>query len=161
MTPLSFHSMARLVLAACVGTATCAQASESASVIQDLARTGADLDRQLFESYNQCDLEKFGAYFASDVEFYHDQGGLMRSRENVVEATKKYICGKVHRELVEGTLQTFPMKGYGAVQLGSHRFCEIGAAKCGGIARFVHLWQNEGGTWRITRVISYDHQAIP
>jgi hypothetical protein len=34
-------------------------------------------------------------------------------------------------------------------------------AKCDpdkdGIAKFVMLWQNQAGTWKLTRVISYNH----
>jgi hypothetical protein len=28
-----------------------------------------------------------------------------------------------------------------------------------GEAKFIHLWQNKDGAWKITRVISYDHGA--
>jgi hypothetical protein len=30
-----------------------------------------------------------------------------------------------------------------------------------GAAKFVMLWQNQGGTWKITRVISFDHVSSP
>jgi len=29
-----------------------------------------------------------------------------------------------------------------------------------GEAKFVHLWQNKDGAWKITRVLSYDHHAV-
>jgi hypothetical protein len=138
----------------------CAQPQQEGTAPEELARTVNALDREIFDAYNRCDLAKFGSYFSADVEFYHDQSGLMRSRESVVEATKKFICGKVRRELVQSTVEVYPMKGYGALQMGTHRFCELTAPKCGGVAKFVHLWQNDGGAWRITRVISYDHQAL-
>lgn len=155
--PLSYGAvLATLIM--CVA-APGAMAADAASA--SLSKTGADLDRQLFDAYNRCELEKFGSLLAAEVEFYHDQGGLMRSRDSVVEAVRKNICGKVRRELVDSTLQTFPMKDYGVVQLGDHRFCEVGASKCAGVARFVHLWQNNGGVWTVTRIISYDHQPIP
>jgi len=32
---------------------------------------------------------------------------------------------------------------------------DVGEAS--GVAKFVMLWQNKDGAWRITRVISYDH----
>ena len=161
MLTLRLRLLMLAIVLACAAPAAGAQPAPAKLPPEDLARTMADLDRKLFDAYNRCDLEAFGALFAADVEFYHDQGGLMRSRESIVEATKKNICGKVRREPVEGTLQAFPMTGYGAVQLGSHRFCELAETKCGGVARFVHLWQNDAGKWRLTRIISYDHQAIP
>jgi len=76
----------------------------------------------LFDSYNRCDLQKFSSFFVDDVEFYHDQGGVTLGRENLTDSVKKNICGKVTRELVPGTLQVHYMKGYGAVEIGVHRF---------------------------------------
>jgi Domain of unknown function (DUF4440) len=119
----------------------------------------AGFDRDLFAAYNRCDLDKFAGYFAPDVEFYHDQGGVSYSRREVVENTRKYICGKVRRELVHGTLEAYPIKDFGALALGEHRFCEIASGKCEGIAKFVLIWQNTGSSWRITRVLSFGHRA--
>jgi hypothetical protein len=79
----------------------------------------------------------------------------------VVEATRRHICGKTRRELVEGSLQTYEMKGYGLVQVGEHRFCPLEpGASCGSAARFVNLWKGSADapdSWQLTRVISYDH----
>jgi len=126
-----------------------------------LAQVGSEIDRDLFDAFNRCDLERFGSLVAPDVEFLHDQSGPTRSRESLVESVRKNICGKVRRELVEGTLQTYPLEGYGAVQLGSHRFCQAAAARCSGSAQFVHVWQREGPRWQLTRVVSYDHRPLP
>ncbi|HSI57291.1 MAG TPA: nuclear transport factor 2 family protein [Ideonella sp.] len=126
----------------------------------ELTRTVEALDQAAFDAYNRCELDKFGAMFDRDVEFYHDKGGLMVSRQAVVEATQKYICGKVRRELVAGTMEVYAMDGYGAVQLGSHRFCELATQRCEGVAKFMHLWRQREGAWQITRVISYDHQPL-
>jgi hypothetical protein len=35
-----------------------------------------------------------------------------------VEALKNNICGKVRRELVAGTLEVYPLHGFGAVEIG-------------------------------------------
>jgi hypothetical protein len=124
----------------------------------ELFRTIRNLDAELFDAYNRCDLQKFGSFFPEHLEFYHDQGGLVAtSREQLVAAVKQNICGKVHRELVKGTLQVYPMKGYGAVELGTHRFSHPGIDTDEGDAKFVHLWKYENGKWLVTRVISYDH----
>jgi hypothetical protein len=122
----------------------------------------ASLDAAVFDAFNRCDLAEFRKYFAEDVEFYHDKSGLSRSRENLLESVKNNICGKVRRELVPGTLQVYPIPGFGAVQTGVHRFYEVsakGAGKLTGEAKFLHIWQNDGGSWRITRVVSYAHEA--
>jgi hypothetical protein len=95
-----------------------------------------------------------------DVEFYHDQGGVTLGAAALTESVKKNICGQTTRELVPGTMQVFSMKGYGAVELGVHRFNHPGHPEIDvGEGRFIHLWQYKDGAWKITRVISYDHHA--
>ena len=139
-----------------------AQSPKSMALKDELFRTVTSLDSALFEAYNQCDLEKFGTFFIDDVEFYHDQGGVTLGRQNLTESVKKNICGKVRRELVPETLEVYPMRGYGAVEMGVHRFHQpkVDPNKPVGEAKFVHLWQNKEGVWRITRVISYDHRSL-
>jgi len=55
------------------------------------------------------------------------------------------------------------MNGYGAVEIGVHRFHHPGEQDQDvvGEAKFIMLWQNKDGAWKITRVISYDHFALP
>jgi len=89
---------------------------------QELDKAIATLDTALFDSYNRCDLEKFSSFFVDDVEFYHDQGGLTLGKVALTDSVKKNICGKVTRELVPGTMQVYHMKGYGAIEMGIHRF---------------------------------------
>lgn len=124
-----------------------------------LVRTISTLDGKLFDAYNRCDLKAFGDYFAPDVEFFHDKGGLMTSRDAVVDATRRNICHKVRRELV-GTLEVYPIKDYGAIETGTHRFCAIGGSACQGEGKFLHIWRYHDGQWQLTRVVSYDHHSI-
>jgi len=132
-----------------------------AAAADPLFDTVASLDGELFGAYNDCDLKKFGSLVAKDVEFYHDRGGLMRSRQKLVDSVKKNICGSVHRQLVAGTLEVFPIKDFGAIETGDHRFCELATGRCDGLAKFIHIWRNDNGTWQLTRVISYDHHLAP
>jgi len=127
----------------------------------DLDKTITSLDAALFDSYNKCDLEKFSSFFVENVEFYHDQGGVTLGREALTDSVKKNICGKTTRELVPGSLKVFYMKGYGAIEMGVHRFHHPGHEDKEGVGegRFVHLWQYKDGAWKITRVLSYDHHA--
>jgi hypothetical protein len=138
-----------------------AQPAPDATPADSLTAKIEELDRTLFDAYNKCDLDKFGNLFAADVEFYHDTGGVTRTREEAVENTRKYICGKVRRELVPGTLEAYPIKDYGAIAVGEHRFCQLSSDKCEGIAKFVLIWQNNNGDWRVTRVLSFGHRAAP
>lgn len=137
---------------------TNAQSLESIKSQEDLDKVIKSLDAALFDSYNRCDLEKFGSFIADDVEFYHDQGGVTLGKDKLTESIKNNICGgDVRRELVAGTFQAHYMKGYGAVEIGVHRFYHPKSNNPTGEGRFVHLWQYKNGTWKITRVISYDH----
>jgi len=134
---------------------------ESIKSQAELNKAIATLDAALFDSYNRCDLEKFSSFFVDDVEFYHDQGGLTLGRQKLTESVKNNICGKTTRELVPGTLQVYYMKGYGAVEMGVHRFHHPGHEDTEGVGegKFIHLWQYKDGAWKITRVISYDHHS--
>ncbi|HKO04975.1 MAG TPA: nuclear transport factor 2 family protein [Candidatus Acidoferrales bacterium] len=125
----------------------------------ELDKAIASLDAALFDSYNRCELEKFASFFVEDVEFYHDQGGVTLGRDKLTESIKKNICGRVTRELVPGTMEVHYMKGYGAVEMGVHRFHHPGHEDTEpvGEGKFIHLWQYKDGAWKITRVISYDH----
>jgi hypothetical protein len=141
-----------------------AQAPKAKAAEGELFRTLATLDAAVFDAANRCDLEKFGSFFTEELEFYHDNGGLTnRTRQSLVEDVKNNLCGKVRRELVAGTLEVYPLNGYGAVQIGVHRFHHSGRGQTEpvGEAKFIHLWQNKDGKWKITRVISFDHHALP
>ncbi len=125
---------------------------------QDLSQTVKALDAALFGAYNVCDLPKMRSYFAPEVEFYHDQGGLMTGSEAVMEATKNNICGKVRRELL--SIEVYPIAGYGAIETGTHTFYNRSSGKEEGgqkAAKFLHIWREKGGEWQLTRVVSYAH----
>ena len=115
-----------------------------------------------FDAYNNCQLAKMESYFTRDVEFYHDQSGLSRLA-GVMDALRKNICGKVRRDPVPGSLEVYPLKGYGVVATGLHRFCDsrkhhICREGNSGDAKFVTLWRKQNGRWRMSRVVSYDHK---
>ncbi|MGO1073254.1 nuclear transport factor 2 family protein [Lysobacter sp. CA199] len=155
----SFTAIAVLSAAALSLSGTVAWADESAGDAK-LKSTIAELDGKVFDAYNRCDLDAFGEYFTPDVEFYHDQGGASFDRATVIANTRKYICGKVRRELLPASLKVYPIKGYGAIEEGEHRFCEIASGRCEGGAKFLMVWANQDGQWRMTRVISYGHRAL-
>jgi len=134
--------------------------AQAAPAPDPLFQTIQSLDAKLFDAYNHCDLEKFGSLLADDLEFYHDKSGLSSGRQALVEGVKNNICGKVTRELVPGTLEVYPIANYGAVEIGVHRFHHPKDTGDVGEAKFIHLWQNKDGVWKITRVISFDHHAL-
>lgn len=125
----------------------------------ELQATIAALDARLFDAYNNCDLKSFEKLFVPNVEFYHDTGGVTWTRKAVIDNTRKYICGKVRRKLVAGSLAVYPIKDFGAIEAGEHRFCEIQSNSCEGIAKFLMVWRLKNGQWQVTRVLSFGHRA--
>lgn len=114
------------------------------------------MDSLFFAAYNNCDLQTMASFISEDIEFYHDQGGLMTSKDSIMLATENNICGKVTRVLVPGSIEVFPIAGYGAVQMGQHYFINNREPKPEhpSIGKFVHTWKKENNNWQITRVIS-------
>ena len=126
-----------------------------------LFKTIESMDSRLFDAYNHCDLKTLGGMIAEDLEFYHDQTGLSVGRDAFIAAIKQNICGKVRRTLVPGSMQVYPLKGYGAVEMGVHRFHHPEHPEDGvGEAKFVTLWQNKDGVWKVTRAISFNHEPV-
>jgi ketosteroid isomerase-like protein len=127
----------------------------------ELLSTITRLDSKLFDAFNSRNLEAMKKIFADDVEFYQDnQGvsdynGVIDSLKNLFEQSKS---NGMRRELVKGSLEVYPIKGYGAIQVGQHRFChmEQGREDCGTF-KFVHIWRQKEREWKITRVVSYGH----
>jgi ketosteroid isomerase-like protein len=151
--------LSTLLLLVVLGLVLSGARAQSNVAPNDLFKTIEALDTRLFDAYNHCDLTTISSLVAEDLEFYHDKTGLARGRQALVDGIRNNICGKVTRELVPGTLQVDAIAGYGAVEIGVHRFHHPGNADDVGEAQFVTLWQNKDGAWQIIRVISFDHHS--
>lgn len=114
-----------------------------------------EMDQQFFDAYNTCDLETQASIYADNIEFFHDKGGLMTSKDDIIEGTKNNICGKVTRELITGSVEVYPIKDYGAVQIGYHKFFNNQEPEAKSIpSKFIAIWQNDNGNWKMAKVIS-------
>ena len=120
--------------------------------------TIVSLDSVFFEAYNTCNLnlDKYSSFYSDNIEFYHDQGGLLTSKKDIISATQKNICGKVTRELVKGSIEVYPIKDFGAIEIGLQKFHNnqepIGTPSK--IGRFLIVWENKNNEWKIKRVVS-------
>ena len=157
----------RLAVAACILSLSVpiarAQSNDALNGLppsDNLYKTVAALDTELFDAYNSCDLKKLGSLVSDDLEFYHDKTGLAVGRQTFLSAIQQNICGKVHRELVPGTLAVHPLNGFGAVEFGVHRFTHPDDPSSLGEARFISIWRLKDGAWQITRAISIDHHPV-
>jgi len=112
-----------------------------------LYQTISQLDADVFGAMNRCDMDKFASYWAEDIGFYQDKDGLSVGRKAMVDATKNNVCGKFLRELVPGTLEVHAIPGYGAIEIGVHRFLHPYAQEHGlvGEAKFMNVWRIKDG----------------
>ena len=128
------------------------------------------LDSTLFNAaFNTCDLSVLDNLISNRCEFFHDQSGYVPSKEGFLENIKG-LCQmeyRPRRELIKESLETYPLNNfdglYGAIQQGNHKFYAKYPGeekeKLTSIAQFTHVWVLEGETWRLVKVLSFDHQA--
>ena len=133
-------------------------------VSRELYDSIAYLDSIFFNAFNTRDLDKLETLLADNLEFYHDLGGVTNYNQNIDAFRKTFESERrVRRELVRGTLEVYPIKDYGAVETGIHRFyaTEKGQQeKLSSEAKFVQVWQKKDGMWKITQIISYGHEEF-
>jgi ketosteroid isomerase-like protein len=140
---------------------TTAQAADQqgTSNTHELSDAITRMDTKLFDAFNAHDVDRLMSMFTDDVEFYQDNDGLSNYQQTKDDFAK--MLGSVpdmRRELVKGSLEIYPIKDYGAIEIGLHRFChkENGKEECGSF-KFVHVWRKTGDSWKISRVISFGH----
>lgn len=122
-----------------------------------LYKTIVALDSAFFHTYNTCEinLEKYAQFYDENIEFYHDNGGFINSKKDLVEGTKKNICGKVTRELVKGSIEVYPIKDFGAIEMGLHKFHNKEEPNSiPKVGRFTIIWKKTNSVWKIVKVIS-------
>ncbi len=118
-----------------------------------------NLDSSLFAAYNSKNLNLMKTYFTKDLEWYQDNGGLIDFEK--VFSNFQSIFNRdydLKRNLIRESLEVHPIEGYGAIEIGKHQFKHIENGKLEiGTFKFVMIWKNDNGNWKISRVISYDH----
>ncbi|HEX2846735.1 MAG TPA: nuclear transport factor 2 family protein [Chitinophagaceae bacterium] len=122
---------------------------------QELYDAIARMDSIFFEAYNTCKMDVQAAIYSDSIEFYHDKGGVSTSKKDILDATRRNICGKVTRQLIPGSIEVYPIKDYGAIELGQHKFFnnqEPDAPQH--ISRFMVFWKKTGNDWKIVKVVS-------
>jgi len=138
---------------------TNAQTTSSSKTGSELFSEIIKMDSLLFTAFNKRDTTLFKEFFTKDMEFFHDKTGLTGFDNTISFMRNTAQPGNdLKRELVEGSCEVYAVPGYGAMQIGKHRFChtENGKYDCGTF-KFVHIWQFKNGQWKISRIVSYDH----
>jgi hypothetical protein len=136
------------------------QIQKSAAITKnELFNKIANLDSLLFAAYNSKNLDLMKNYFTSDLEWYQDNGGLI-DFEKVFENFNSIFNRDydLKRSLIKESLEVHLIEGYGAIEIGMHQFKHIENGKLEiGIFKFLMIWKNDNGNWKISRVVSYDH----
>jgi ketosteroid isomerase-like protein len=129
---------------------------------QDETALTADIRKQdaaFFGAFNAHELGPMMAFFADDVEFYHDKDGL-QSFDQLKAGFQTMFSRNdgIRRDLMPATLRVYPVPNYGAIETGTHKFCHIerGKEECGAF-QFVLVWKKLDGRWRVARALSFDH----
>ncbi|HYC86995.1 MAG TPA: DUF4440 domain-containing protein [Chryseosolibacter sp.] len=155
-----------LIAAVIISTAASAQPNSRNHAL--LTETILRMDSLFWVAYNECNVEKMAPFFTDDIEFYHDKGGATLSKAQFMPAIKTGLCGnpdfRLRREVIDGSVAVFPMNNYGAIISGEHVFYinQKGKAEyLDGYGKFFHLWSNQNGEWKMSRVVSYDHGPAP
>lgn len=126
------------------------------------------IDSSFWKAYNTCDDQSMSKYYTHDVEFYHDKSGLSLGSESLTTSFKQNLCSgnlSLRREEMQGTVEVHLLKKndevYGAILSGNHIFYILEKGKkerLDGQAKFTHVWIKEGESWKMSRILSYDHK---
>ena len=128
----------------------------------DLTQKILKQDSLFWQAYNACDVDRMINFVTEDLEFYHDKNGLTKGLESFKESLTNGLCAngpQMKRVVKEGTVEVFPLNGIGAIIRGEHYFY-IGD-KADGLAKFTHIWAFSNNDWKMSRVLSFDHQPVP
>lgn len=160
------HKIIGLTFFVCLySTAIFAQKATPA-IADQLYKDVAKADSLLFSAFNTCDSVTYRKFLNEDIEFYHDLGGLNIGADYEMRSIRE-MCARgnhIRRALIKSTLEVYPIKGYGAVEMGVHRFYHTNKGqtqeKPSGTYKFVQVWEFKEGSWKLARVISYGHNQM-
>ena len=125
-------------------------------------------DAALFAAvFDRCDVDALAAMTTDDFRFVHDKDGES-GRAKFLDDMKGH-CVRLktgedfpaRRELIESTLEVWPIDHYGALEIATHRFF----ARLPGkpeqeteTGNFMILWKKVDGKWLMAESVSYGHK---
>lgn len=137
---------------------------------QELTAEIKAADAALFSAFfDRCDIEALKGMVTDDFEMIHDKGGRVAASGKEFIANIEGTCARqktgedyrARRELIAGSLKVYPVNNYGAIEVGEHRFFQLlpgKPEKLVEVSLFTQVWKKEAGTWKLARVLSYDHR---
>jgi ketosteroid isomerase-like protein len=118
-------------------------------------------DQQLFEAFTNCDVTRYAGFLSRDLEFYHDHTGKTGYEYNLKALRDRCAEGiQLRRELATDSFIVDAAPGFGAIEAGTQRFYsrgQDGQEHLDATASFTNVWSKETGSWKLVRIISYNH----
>jgi ketosteroid isomerase-like protein len=139
-------------------------AAQTPEMTAAIRQADADLFAAVFD---RCDTDAIAAVLTDDFRFVHDKDGassrakFLADLKGHCERVKTGVDFPARRELVDGSLEVWPIGHYGALEIGTHRFYARLPGKPETLTEtgnFMILWKQEGGKWRMAESISYGHK---
>jgi ketosteroid isomerase-like protein len=124
---------------------------------KDLFEAILRMDRHLSDAFNAHNADRLMGLATNNFEFYDENGGLRDFQQCFADFRAVFDGGSnVRRELIENTVDVYPINGYGALELGQNRLChtENDKDECH-VSNFAMVWQKDGDSWKLSRMISY------
>ena len=114
------------------------------------------LDKIYWKAYNNGDVNKVIDFMTDDHEFYHDEEGVLFTKEKNAEVWKKFYAMDlgVVGETVGGTNEIYEIPGYGALQIFYQRFYDKKDPEWSKPARAITVWKETPNGWLQSRVFS-------
>ena len=163
--------IAVIVVALCIGaTDASAQGGFIPPASKELVAQIQQKDKELFDAvFETCDVAVLSRLVTDDFEFYHDKFGktassgtqFLKDFGDMCERQRKGTDYRARRELDSASVKVYPINNYGAIHMGLHRFYKKlpdGKEQLVEVSQFTDLWKNENGSWKLARVLSYDHR---
>jgi len=121
--------------------------------------------------FQRCDAAALQALLAADVEIINN-GAVSFTRDEEMglysERCREPAFGtpayRDLREEVPGTARAMPLKDFGVLESGEHRFVRRepnGARRELARTRYVALWKKAPGGWELKRLYNYDAVLPP
>jgi ketosteroid isomerase-like protein len=130
-------------------------------VQSEIYQTIYKVDSAFFHAFNTCDSVAYRTFLTEDLEFYHDLGG-QHFIQTEMQSLREMCAMNSHirRELKKNTLEVIKLGNFGALEIGVHRIYHTNSGQSEHISgdyKFVHVWENKDGAWKLKRIISYGH----
>ncbi|WP_295712167.1 nuclear transport factor 2 family protein [Mucilaginibacter sp.] len=123
--PHLFFRICFFVMFIAVGFTAKAQTTAFKPKDPALFKTIARMDSVMFNAFNNRNMDVLKTLFAADVEFYNDGKGVtgyaatMAGFKGIFENKQ---AADLRRDLLPESLEVYPMPGFGAIEMGTHRF---------------------------------------